>query len=79
MRRYDDDICLLADSGYGITPFDEPRNAREPNFNLTHAEGNVIIERVFGLLLTSFSHIVEPSENSGEKCSQIGNKLCSAS
>jgi hypothetical protein len=47
MRRYDGDICLLSDSGYGITPwiitpFDEPRNACEQNFNLTHAQERVI-------------------------------------
>ena len=57
--RYDGDICLLGDSGYGITtwlltPFDKPRNAREWNFNSTHAQERVIIERVFGQLKRRF-------------------------
>ena len=54
VRRYDSDICLLGDSGYGIIPFDEPRNAHEPNFNLTQAQERVIIERVFCQLKRCF-------------------------
>ena len=48
MHRYNGDICLLGDSGYGINSFDEPRNAHERNFNLTDAQERVILERVFG-------------------------------
>lgn len=59
VRRYDGDVCLLGDSGYGITPwlltpFDEVRNPRERNFNLTHAQERVIIERVFGQMKRRF-------------------------
>lgn len=59
VRRYDGDVCLLGDSGYGITPwlltpFDEPRNARERNYNSTHAQERVIIERVFGQMKRRF-------------------------
>ena len=53
VRRYDGDICLLGDSGYGITPWlltpsDKQRNANARNFNLTHGQERVIIERLFG-------------------------------
>ncbi|XP_056636881.1 putative nuclease HARBI1 [Diorhabda sublineata] len=59
VRRYDGDVCLLGDSGYGITPwlltpFDESRNAREKNHNSTHAQERVIIERVFGQMKRRF-------------------------
>ena len=59
VQRYDDDICLLDDSGHGITaclltPFDKPRNACERSFNLSHAQERVIIERVFGQLKHRF-------------------------
>ena len=60
MRRYDGDIYLLGDSGYGFTPwllspFDESRNAHERNFSSTHAQERVIIERVFGQLKHRFA------------------------
>ncbi|CAB3236746.1 unnamed protein product [Arctia plantaginis] len=60
VRRYDGGVCLLGDSGYGITPwlltpFDEPRNARERNYNSTHAQESFWPDE------TSFSHTLEPS------------------
>ena len=36
------------------TPFDEPKNSRERNSNLTHAQERVIIEQVFGQLKRCF-------------------------
>lgn len=59
VRRHDGDVSLLGDSGYSITPwlltpFDEPRNAHERKYNVTHAQERVIIERVFGQLKRRF-------------------------
>ncbi|XP_057670171.1 putative nuclease HARBI1 [Diorhabda carinulata] len=85
VRRYDGDVCLLGDSGYGITPwlltpFDEPRNARERNYNSTRAQERVIIERVFGqmerrfLILSSQIRIaVENVPNLVISCAMLHN------
>lgn len=59
LRQYDGAYCLIGDSGYGIspwlmTPFKPPQNPAERNFNLTHAQDRVIIERVFGQLKQRF-------------------------
>lgn len=59
VRRFDGDVCLLGDSGYGITPwlltpYSEVRNAQERQFNLIHAQERVIIERVFGQIKRRF-------------------------
>lgn len=59
LRRYDGDVCLLGDSGYGIspwmlTPYDEVRNALEHQFNVVHAQERVVIERIFGQMKRRF-------------------------
>ncbi|KAJ8944099.1 hypothetical protein NQ314_009555 [Rhamnusium bicolor] len=59
VSQYDGPVCLLGDSGYGIspwliTPFQSPRNGLEPHFNLIQARERCIIERLFGQLKKRF-------------------------
>nr|XP_023025033.1 putative nuclease HARBI1 [Leptinotarsa decemlineata] len=59
VSQYDGAVCLLGDSGYGlspwlITPFKRPRTHQEREFNLIHAGERVIIERCFGQLKRRF-------------------------
>lgn len=59
VSQYDGAVCLLGDSGYGlspwlITPFKPPRTHQERQFNLIHARERVVIERCFGQLKRRF-------------------------
>ncbi|CAH1966595.1 unnamed protein product [Acanthoscelides obtectus] len=52
-------VCLLGDSGYGVTPwmltpFKDPITNIQNYFNRIHARERVIIERCFGQLKTRF-------------------------
>ncbi|CAH2007108.1 unnamed protein product [Acanthoscelides obtectus] len=52
-------VCLLGDSGYGVTPwmltpFKDPITNIQKYFNRIHARERVIIERCFGQLKTRF-------------------------
>lgn len=59
VSKYDGAVCLLGDSGYGlspwlITPFKPPQNHRERHYNLIHSRERVVIERCFGQLKKRF-------------------------
>ncbi|XP_046688202.1 putative nuclease HARBI1 [Homalodisca vitripennis] len=59
MSRFDGRVCLLGDSGYGIspwliTPFKPPTNEAERRFNLCHSRERVVIERCFGQIKRRF-------------------------
>lgn len=59
LQRYRGEAVLIADAGYALTPwlmtpFKNPRNDMERNYNRVHAENRVIIERLFGQLKRRF-------------------------
>lgn len=59
LSRFDGSVCLLADSGYGIspwliTPFKPAHTEAQRIFNLHHSQERVVIERVFGQIKRRF-------------------------
>lgn len=59
LAPYRGQALLLGDRGYGIspwllTPFKNPANPQQHNFNRIHAQNRVIIERCFGQLKRRF-------------------------